>query len=71
MILLAELWVQLDRTAQAYRSMDPEVSNYSINMINESSKMSITWSQKVLCLRAMETTSDLQEMRLFQGAIAL
>ena len=40
MILLAELWVQSDQTAQAYRSMDPELSNYSINMINESSKMS-------------------------------
>ena len=40
MSLLAELWVQSDQTAQAYRTMDPELSNYSINMINESSKMS-------------------------------
>lgn len=71
MILLAELWVRLDQNTQAYRSADPELGDYSINMINESSRVSIAWSQRVVCLRAMETTSDLQETGLFQGDCTL
>lgn len=70
MILLAELWVRLDQNTQAYRSADPELGDYSINMINESSRVSIARSQRVVCLRAMETTSDLQ-MSLFQGDCTL
>lgn len=56
-----------DQTAQAYRSVDPELSNYSINMINEGIKKSSAWSQRASCLRVVETTSDLQRTSSFCG----